>query len=246
MARKWIFAALEMCSQLAAVTTIGLAHADDLPAAAGTAGYGLPADYSLLIWMPLLLLTFACIGGLLWLIRSDAKQDRPAVSRFAMRRRFSMGRRLLWPAMRTTFGFLIAAASLVLLSRSSIAHADPLKACDLISQNAAAGIFGASIDPGAEIDLNGGMVCEFDGPAGQGSVMVSLLGPAAMRAGPSNPSPVSASPPTCAYNETRPASASSTTAGFSASRRMDRKTQIPRRPSSRPPGRSSARSSSLA
>ena len=174
MTHKRMFAVLETCSKAVAASTIGLAHAGDPPAAARAVGYDVPADYSMLIWMPLLLLTFACTGGLLWLLRSDAKQERPAVSRFAMHRRLS------WPAMRTAFGFFIAAASLVLLSRSSIAHADPLKACDLISQNAAVGIFGASIDPGTEIDLNGGLVCEFDGPAGQGSVIVSLLGPAAM------------------------------------------------------------------
>ncbi len=57
----------------------GTARAGGLQAisnAATAASYGVPDEFSVLIWAPLLLLTFACVGGLLWLIWSDANKGR--------------------------------------------------------------------------------------------------------------------------------------------------------------------------
>ena len=102
MSKKWMREAVVVCSKAVALGTLGtgMAQADGLYSAAATIqGYGVPADFSLLVWAPLLVLALACAGGLLWLIHSDSTQGRvraPADAR-PRQRAFLPCRRLAHP-----------------------------------------------------------------------------------------------------------------------------------------------------
>ena len=94
MANQWMHATLAVGAKAAAVSVIasGMARAGEFSAnlsVPGAAGYDLPADYAMLFWAPVLLLTFACVGGLLWLIRSDIRQYQLAGRQIAEPRRIA-------------------------------------------------------------------------------------------------------------------------------------------------------------
>jgi len=93
MSKHWMRELSVACSKAVALSAlgIGMARAAGLETdQASTASYGVPADFSLLIWLPLLLLTFACVGGLLWLIWSDAKPRRLKALQTTRRRRLKL------------------------------------------------------------------------------------------------------------------------------------------------------------
>ena len=98
MSKHWMRGIWSFSSKALAVGASGTARAGGLQAisnAATAASYGVPDEFSVLIWAPLLLLAFACVGGLLWLIWSDANKGRLLAPRTAKRR----GIRLL-PTLR--------------------------------------------------------------------------------------------------------------------------------------------------
>jgi hypothetical protein len=79
MSKHWMRGLWSFSSKVLAVAASGTARAGGLQAisnAATAASYGVPDEFSVLIWAPLLLLAFACVGGLLWLIWSDANKGR--------------------------------------------------------------------------------------------------------------------------------------------------------------------------
>ena len=79
MSKYWMRGLWSFSSKVLAVVASGTARAGGLQAisnAATAASYGVPDEFSVLIWAPLLLLAFACVGGLLWLIWSDANKGR--------------------------------------------------------------------------------------------------------------------------------------------------------------------------
>jgi len=91
MSKHWMRKLSVACSKALALSAAGIemAQAGGLQTATA-ASYGVPADFSLLIWVPLLLLSFACVGGLLWLIWSDAKPRRFVALQIIRRRRLKL------------------------------------------------------------------------------------------------------------------------------------------------------------
>ena len=91
MAKQGMFAVI-----VAGCFGAGVAQAGGLPAAAvdriaaspyaaGVASYGVPPEFSLLLGLLLLALLLPCVAALLWMIRSDLKQSRPAATRTVRR-----------------------------------------------------------------------------------------------------------------------------------------------------------------
>ncbi|HWY24041.1 MAG TPA: hypothetical protein VNX47_03935 [Nevskia sp.] len=74
-----------MASSLqASSTAVGFAAPSGVSVAASLP-LGVPAEFSMLIWAPVLLITFACCGYLLWLIVADARQNRPRAANTGIR-----------------------------------------------------------------------------------------------------------------------------------------------------------------
>jgi hypothetical protein len=73
-------------------------------------------------------------------------------------------------------GLATAAVLLIFLNISSLALANPVKACDLVSQQTATTILGSSAGQGKEVGGGRGLTCLYDGSEGEDTVVVSLLG----------------------------------------------------------------------
>ena len=103
MSKHWMRGLWSFSSKALAVGASGTARAGGLQAisnAATAASYGVPDEFSVLIWAPLLLLAFACVGGLLWLIWSDASKGRLAAPQTAKRRGIKLAPTLRVPQLQ--------------------------------------------------------------------------------------------------------------------------------------------------
>jgi hypothetical protein len=81
-------------------------------------------------------------------------------------------------------GLCTAAVSLILFGASPAVRAAPAKACDLMTQQAAAAITGHPVAPGLEEDIGTAINCKFDAAEGGQVVSVGVLDPKDMGASP--------------------------------------------------------------
>jgi hypothetical protein len=77
--------------------------------------------------------------------------------------------------MRHKSGLYVAATLLCMFEYSGVALAAPAKACNLMTRQAAAAIFGGPVDPGVGGDTSVGDICEYNGPGSHQQVSVGLI-----------------------------------------------------------------------